>query len=787
MSELTLPMIPMRGMAIFPSMSMHVDVARAKSKAAIEQSMLSSQQIFLISQKEAAIGDPMLDDLAKVGCVCRIKQVLRIPGDTVRILAEGLYRAEIKAITTDEHMFEAVIKEAPDEFVYDHVQASALMRLITNVFEEYAQESGKVSPDILQSLKAVNDPSYFADLMTASILENEEQRQEILDIFDPVKRLEWLYEFLLSEIQIMEMEKKISVRVKRQIDQSQKEYYLREQVKAIQKELGEGDTEEAEELLQRIEQSDMSENARKKCLKELERMKRMPTGMPEGALIRTYLEWMLELPWQNQSTDNQDLDYASKILEADHYGLERVKERILEFLAVHALTNSMHGPILCLVGPPGVGKTSIARSIAKALGRSFIRMSLGGVRDEAEIRGHRRTYVGALPGKIIYHMRQAGTINPLFLLDEIDKMSSDFRGDPASAMLEVLDSEQNNAFSDHYLEVPYDLSKVMFITTANTSDTIPRPLLDRMELIQLSGYTDQEKLQIAKRHLLPRQIREHGLKEDCLSVSDEAILEIIDDYTREAGVRNLERRLGAICRKAAIEVVKNKAETISVTKENLENYLTDKKIHRGGANKKDSVGIVTGLAWTSVGGETLNIEAAAMPGSGELVLTGHLGEVMKESAMTGMGLIRANAEHWGISPDFHKKKDIHIHIPEGAMPKDGPSAGISMFSAMVSVLSGIPVRSDTAMTGEITLSGKVLPIGGLKEKALAAYRAGIRRIIIPSDNIEDISDIPQEICSEIEFIPVSEINQVLKNALVKMPVKKERSSGKAANNGDKKS
>ncbi len=786
MSELTLPMIPMRGMAIFPSMSMHVDVAREKSKAAIEHAMLSSQQIFLISQKEAAIEDPMLDDLAKVGCVCRIKQVLRIPGDTVRILAEGLYRAEIKAITSQEHMFEAVINEVADEFVYDHIQAAALMRLIMGVFEEYAQESGKVSSDIIQSLKAVNDPSYFADLMTASVLENDEQRQEMLDIFDPVKRLERLYEFLLSEIQIIEMEKKISVRVKRQIDQSQKEYYLREQVKAIQKELGEGDTEEIEELNQRINKSDMSDIAKKKALKELERMKRMPAGMPEGALIRTYLEWMLELPWSEESKDNEDLDYASEILEADHYGLQKVKERILEFLAVHTLTKSMHGPILCLVGPPGVGKTSIARSIAKALGRSFVRMSLGGVRDEAEIRGHRRTYVGALPGKIIYHMRQAGTVNPLFLLDEIDKMSSDFRGDPASAMLEVLDSEQNNSFSDHYLEVPYDLSKVMFITTANTSDTIPRPLLDRMELIQLSGYTDQEKLQIAKRHLLPRQIKEHGLKEASVTITDEALLKIINDYTREAGVRSLERRLGAICRKAAIEVVKNKTENITVDINNLEHYLSDKKIHRGDANKKDAIGIVTGLAWTSVGGETLNIETAVMPGSGELVLTGHLGDVMKESAMTGMGLIRANAESWGINPDFHKKKDIHIHIPEGAMPKDGPSAGISMFTAMVSVLSGIPVRCDTAMTGEITLSGSVLPIGGLKEKALAAYRAGIKRIIIPADNMEDISEIPEEIAGEIEFIPVSQINQVLKNILVRMPVKKE-SGRRAVNDGDKKS
>lgn len=674
MSELTLPMIPMRGTAIFPSMSMHVDVAREKSKAAIEHAMLSSQQIFLISQREAAVEEPMLDDLAKVGCVCRIKQVLRIPGDTVRILAEGLYRAEIKAITADEHMFEAVINEVSDEFLYDHVQAAALMRLIMGAFEEYAQESGKISTDIMQSLKAVNDPSYFADLMTASVLENEEQRQEILDIFDPVKRLEWLYEFLLSEIQIIEMEKKISVRVKRQIDKSQKEYYLREQVKAIQKELGEGESEEAEELENRIQQSDMNENAKKKALKELERMKRMPAGMPESALIRTYLEWMLELPWANQSKDNEDLDYASEILESEHYGLEKVKERILEFLAVHTLTKGMHGPILCLVGPPGVGKTSIARSVAKALGRNFVRMSLGGVRDEAEIRGHRRTYVGALPGKIIYHMRQAGTVNPL--------------------------------------------------------------------------------------------------------------LKIISDYTREAGVRNLERRLAAVCRKAAIAVVKNKSEQILVNCDNLEQYLSDKKIHRGDANKKDAVGIVTGLAWTSVGGETLNIETAVMPGNGELVLTGHLGDVMKESAVTGMGIIRANAERWGINSDFHKKKDIHIHIPEGAMPKDGPSAGISMFSAMVSALSNIKVRCDTAMTGEITLSGNVLPIGGLKEKALAAYRAGVKRVIIPSGNAEDISDIPQEIVGEMQFIPVDDINQVLENALVKMPVKRERAGGKAVKDGN---
>lgn len=787
MSQITLPMIPMRGAAIFPSMSMHVDVAREKSKAAIEHAMLAGQQVFLVSQKESAIEEPMLDDLAEVGCVCRIKQVLKIPGDTVRILAEGLYRAKIQAITADERMFEAIVNEAPDEFIYDRIQAAALMRLILETFEEYAQETGKISSDVMQSLKAVNDPAYFADLMAASVLEKEEQRQEMLDIFDPVKRLDRLYEFLTSEIQIIDMEKKISVRVKRQIDQSQKEYYLREQVKAIQKELGEGDTEEAEELRERIQDSDMNEEARKKAFKELERMKRMPAGMPEGALIRNYLEWMLELPWKKQSVDNEDLEYASEILEADHYGMQKVKERILEFLAVHTLTKSIHGPILCLVGPPGVGKTSIARSIAKALGRNFVRMSLGGVRDEAEIRGHRRTYVGALPGKILYWMRQAGTVNPLFLLDEIDKMSSDFRGDPASAMLEVLDSEQNNTFSDHFLEVPYDLSKVMFITTANNADTIPRPLLDRMEIIEVSGYTDQEKLQIAKRHLLIRQLREHGLEEGTVSLSDDALLAVINQYTREAGVRSLERHIGAICRKAAIEVVKNGADNIIITDGNLENYLTERKIHREDANKKDSVGIVTGLAWTSVGGETLNIEAAVMPGSGELVLTGQLGDVMKESARAGMGVIRTNSDKWGINPDFHKKKDIHIHIPEGAMPKDGPSAGISMFTAMVSVLTGIAVRCDTAMTGEITLSGNVLPIGGLKEKALAAYRAGIKRIIIPQSNMQDIAELPEEISQFIEFVPVTDIKGVLENILVKMPARKTADVDKRSKNGDKKS
>lgn len=765
MNIISIPMIPLRNITVFPNMSINLDIGRKKALAAIELAMLANQEIFLVAQKSSEVEDPTLEDLEKVGTVSRIKQVLKLPGETIRVLVEGLYRAELVAIGDNEDAFSALIIENIQEFKYDENEAEALMRIVLLEFEKYLQVTGKLPSDTVQSIKQIKNPSELADILAANVIENHEDRQRLLQVFDPIKRLELFYSILSKEVQISDLEKKIALRVKKQMDKTQKEYYLREQIKAISKELGDGETTESEELRQRINESDMPDEVKNKAIKELDRMTRMSPGMPEQSLIRTYLEWLLELPWKFETEDNLDLENARRILDENHYGMEKVKERILEFLAVHTLTGSMKGPIICLVGPPGVGKTSIAQSIATALNRKFVRMSLGGVRDEAEIRGHRRTYVGAMPGRIIFSMKQAGSINPLFLFDEIDKMSHDFRGDPASAMLEVLDSEQNNTFRDHFLEVPYDLSKVLFITTANSIDTIPRPLLDRMEIIELSSYTDFEKLQIAKRHLFVKQLKEHGIGEDMVTITDEAFLSIINDYTREAGVRNLERKLAALCRKIACKIVSKQIDKIQITPENLHDYLGAKKYHREDVNKRNAVGIATGLAWTSVGGETLSIEVSKMPGEGKLVLTGQLGDVMKESARAGLSILRANSENWGINKDFYKEMDIHIHIPEGAMPKDGPSAGVTMFTAMMSVLTNTPVRSDTAMTGEITLSGQVLPIGGLKEKALAAYRAGIRRIVIPEDNLKDIEEIPEEVSAKIEFMPVKNIEELLKHVL----------------------
>lgn len=765
MNIISIPMIPLRNITVFPNMSINLDIGRKKALAAIELAMLANQEIFLVAQKSSEVEDPTLEDLEKVGTVSRIKQVLKLPGETIRVLVEGLYRAELVAIGDNEDAFSALIIENIQEFKYDENEAEALMRIVLLEFEKYLQVTGKLPSDTVQSIKQIKNPSELADILAANVIENHEDRQRLLQVFDPIKRLELFYSILSKEVQISDLEKKIALRVKKQMDKTQKEYYLREQIKAISKELGDGETTESEELRQRINESDMPDEVKNKAIKELDRMTRMSPGMPEQSLIRTYLEWLLELPWKFETEDNLDLENARRILDENHYGMEKVKERILEFLAVHTLTGSMKGPIICLVGPPGVGKTSIAQSIATALNRKFVRMSLGGVRDEAEIRGHRRTYVGAMPGRIIFSMKQAGSINPLFLFDEIDKMSHDFRGDPASAMLEVLDSEQNNTFRDHFLEVPYDLSKVLFITTANSIDTIPRPLLDRMEIIELSSYTDFEKLQIAKRHLFVKQLKEHGIGEDMVTITDDAFLSIINDYTREAGVRNLERKLAALCRKIACKIVSKQIDKIQITPENLHDYLGAKKYHREDVNKRNAVGIATGLAWTSVGGETLSIEVSKMPGEGKLVLTGQLGDVMKESARAGLSILRANSENWGINKDFYKEMDIHIHIPEGAMPKDGPSAGVTMFTAMMSVLTNTPVRSDTAMTGEITLSGQVLPIGGLKEKALAAYRAGIRRIVIPEDNLKDIEEIPEEVSAKIEFMPVKNIEELLKHVL----------------------
>lgn len=771
-----IPCLPLRGLTVFPYMVLHFDVGRHKSIAALEEAMINDQELLLVTQKDAKMDDPGFEDIYHVGTVSKIKQLLKLPGDTIRVLVEGLRRGRIvKCISTDPY-FEVEIEEIEENDPEPgNLEQEALMRSVLDIFEDYVKLGNRVSPDILISVNAIEKPGQLADIIATNVLVKVEDKQSILEAFDPQDRLEKLYGILTREIQILEIERKINQRVKKQIDKLQREYYLREQLKAIQKELGEKDGigEEVEEYKRKIEMAQLPEEAYEKAMKELDRLYRMPPGSPEIGIIRTYLDWLVELPWNIETEDNTDIKKAAKILDEDHYGLEKVKERVLEYLAVHQLTQQMKGPILCFVGPPGVGKTSIARSIARALNRKFVRMSLGGVRDEAEIRGHRRTYVGAIPGRIIASIKQAGTKNPVFLFDEIDKMSSDFRGDPASAMLEVLDPEQNFAFRDHYLEVPFDLSKVMFLTTANTLETIPRPLLDRMEVIQISGYTEEEKVHIASRYLIPKQVKEHGLKEGSVQISERAIRDIINYYTREAGVRNLERQIATICRKAARQILETNQMRIRITNGNLKRYLGVPIYRYEKAEQHNQAGIVTGLAWTAVGGDTLFVEAIHMPGSGKLVLTGQLGDVMKESAQAGFSYIRAKARDLGIDPNFYNNTDIHVHIPEGAIPKDGPSAGITMTTAIISALTGIPARSDVAMTGEITLRGRVLPVGGLKEKVLAAHRAGITKVIIPAENEKDLKEIPENVKRKVKIILVDHMDQVLEHALVEVPKPKQ--------------
>jgi len=771
-----IPCLPLRGLTVFPYMVLHFDVGRQKSIAALEEAMINDQELLLVTQKDAKMDDPGFDDIYHVGTVSKIKQLLKLPGDTIRVLVEGLRRGRIiECISTDPY-FEVKIEEIEEtDPEPGNLEQEALMRSMLDIFEDYVKLGNRVSPDTLISVNAVEKPGQLADIIAANVLVKIEDKQSILEAFDPRDRLEKLYGILTREIQILEIERKINQRVKKQIDKLQREYYLREQLKAIQKELGEKDGigEEVDEYRRKIEEAQLPEEAYEKAMKELDRLSRMPQGSPEIGIIRTYLDWLVELPWNVETEDNTDIKRAAKILDEDHYGLEKVKERVLEYLAVHQLTQQMKGPILCFVGPPGVGKTSIARSIARALNRKFVRMSLGGVRDEAEIRGHRRTYVGAIPGRIIASIKQAGTRNPIFLFDEIDKMSSDFRGDPASAMLEVLDPEQNFAFRDHYLEVPFDLSKVMFLTTANTLETIPRPLLDRMEVIHISGYTEEEKLHIASRYLIPKQVREHGLKEGSVQIPERAIRDIINYYTREAGVRNLERQIATICRKAARQILETNQQRVRITGGNLKRYLGVPIYRYEKAGQHDQAGIVTGLAWTAVGGETLLVEAIHMPGTGKLVLTGQLGDIMKESAQAGFSYIRSKVRDFGIDPDFYNNTDIHVHIPEGAIPKDGPSAGITMTTAIISALTGIPARSDVAMTGEITLRGRVLPIGGLKEKVLAAHRAGITKVIIPAENEKDMREIPENVKRKVKIVLVEHMDQVLEHALVEVPKPKQ--------------
>ena len=762
-----LPLIPLRGITVFPYMIMHFDIGREASINALEEAMVNDQLIFLASQKKAEINEPTPDDFYKVGTVSKIKQMLKLPGDTIRILVEGISRARIADILQeDPHFVVEVIEQVDQIEITKDIETDALMRSVINAFTEYIEVDNKISPEVLLNISEIDMPGRLADTIASNIILNPNKRQEVLEAFDPKLRLETLYRILLEEIQILEIEQKISERVKKQINKVQKEYYLREQMKAIQKELGEDENivEEVDEYKQKLKKLKLSKELNEKIEREINRLSKLVPSSAETGVIRNYIDWALNLPWNKETKDTLDIRKSARILDEDHYGLEKVKERILEYLAIRQLSKTMKGPILCLVGPPGVGKTSIAKSIARSLDREFARMSLGGVRDEAEIRGHRRTYVGAIPGRIITAIRQVKSKNPVFLFDEVDKLASDFRGDPAAALLEVLDPEQNHDFTDHYLEFPFSLSKVMFITTANSVDTIPRPLLDRMEVIRIAGYTEEEKLKIAEIHLLPKQIEEHGLKEENLKVSKKAIRDIINYYTRESGVRNLERQLANLCRKTAKRIVEEKITSVNITPRNLKRYLGNPIYRYEMANIRDEVGIVRGLAWTPVGGDTLSVEVTPMQGEGELVLTGQLGDIMKESAKAGISYIRSRVDDLKINPDFHKDLDIHIHIPEGAIPKDGPSAGVAMATAVISALTDIPVYKDVAMTGEITLRGRILPIGGVKEKVLAANRAGIKKVILPVDNEKDMEDIPGNVKRRLEFVFAEHMDDVLKHA-----------------------
>jgi len=763
-----LPLLPLRGILVFPYMVIHLDVGREKSIAAIDQAMISDRIICLATQKDAQIDEPTPEDIYDVGTIAEIKQLLKLPGGTLRVLVEGLQRAKIKKYIEMEPFFRVEVTPSHDE-VEKTSEIQALTRSLIYQFEQYVKLSKRIPPETAVTVVNLEEPGRLADVVASHLTLKIEDKQRILEALDVKKRLEILLEILARELEIVEIERRINLRVRKQMEKTQKEYYLREQLKAIQRELGEKDERvaEGEEYREKIKEAKLPQEVEEKALKEVEKLEKMPPMAAEATVVRNYLDWLLALPWNRRTKDRLDIKLAEQILEEDHYGLEKVKSRILEYLAVRKLAKKMKGPILCFVGPPGVGKTSLAKSIARALERKFVRISLGGVRDEAEIRGHRRTYVGALPGRIIQGMRNAGSQNPVFLLDEIDKMSMDFRGDPSAALLEVLDPEQNNSFSDHYIELPFDLSHVMFITTANNLYAIPRPLLDRMEVIHIPGYTEEEKLAIAEKYLLPKQIKEHGLKPKNLKISSNTLLKIIREYTRESGVRNLERQIASLCRKAAKEIVTKNVEEVKITVSNLEQYLGIPKYRYGIAEAEDEVGVATGLAWTEVGGDVMFIEVSVLKGNGKLYLTGKLGEVMKESAQAGFSYIRSKAKELGIEENFHEKYDIHIHVPEGAIPKDGPSAGITMATAMVSALSGQKVRKDVAMTGEITLRGKVLPIGGLKEKILAAKRAGIKTIIIPHENRKELEEIAPQVKRGLKFILVKQMDEVLEEALIR--------------------
>lgn len=766
-----IPLIPLRGISVFPNMVIHFDVGRGKSIEALEKAMIDDSLILLCTQKDPKIDEPNTDDFYHVGTVARIKQMLKLPGGSIRVLVEGISRGKVISIIQEEPYFEAEIEDMvydPEDLEVDK-ELEAAMRLIIDDLEEYISLSSKVSAEVLISISEIDDPGRLADVVSSYIVLKQEDYQMVLETFDFYDRLEILHGILQEEIELLKIEDKINQRVKKQISKVQKEYYLREQLRAIQKELGGNDdlTEDIDEYREKIKKLKMPKEVKEKALKEVDRLAKTSPHSAEVGVIRTYLDWIIELPWNKETKEKVDIKVARQVLDEDHYGLEDVKERILEFIAIRKLTNSMKGPILCLVGPPGVGKTSIAKSISRALNRKYVRMSLGGVRDEAEIRGHRRTYVGSMPGRIISSLKKAGSKNPLFLLDEIDKVSSDFRGDPASALLEVLDPEQNSTFTDHFLDVPFDLSKIFFITTANTTSSIPAPLLDRMEVIRISGYTDEEKLQIALRYLLPKQMAEHGLTKEELVVSETAIKGLINYYTREAGVRNLERNIANLCRKAAKRIVEEDIKSVRINIGNLERYLGAKKYRFDEVDTKNQIGVANGLAWTAVGGETLSVEVTTMKGTGKLQLTGKLGDVMKESAMTGVSYIRANSSLLNIEEDFYKEMDIHIHVPEGAIPKDGPSAGITITTSVISALSNTPVYRDLAMTGEITLRGRVLPVGGIKEKVLAAHRMGVKKVLLPFENKKDLDEIPDKVKKKMDFVLVKRMDEVLEHALVR--------------------
>ncbi|QNO13668.1 endopeptidase La [Alkalicella caledoniensis] len=759
-----LPLMPLRGIIVFPNMIIHLDVGREKSVSALNAAMVKNSEIILVTQKDSKTDEPSHNDLYEYGTLAEVKQVLKLPGGTIRVLVEGVNRVRINEYLEGEKYFQVDV-DVIVESEQMNTEMEALMRNTLFQFEQYIKLSKKVPPDTLEVVEHINEPGRLADLITSHLTLKIEQKQQVLEAFEPKERLLKVLEILTKEIQILEIEKTINSRVKKQMEKTQKEYYLREQIKAIQKELGDTQREEVDEYRKKLALLKVPNETKEKIEKEIDKLERMAPNAAENSVLRNYLDWVLALPWDNHTKDRLDIQHAEKILDEDHYGLAKVKERILEFLAVRQLASSTRSPIICLVGPPGVGKTSLAKSIARSLEREFVRISLGGVRDEAEIRGHRRTYVAALPGRIIQGMKNAGSTNPVFLLDEIDKMSMDFRGDPSAALLEVLDPEQNSTFSDHFVELPFDLSSVLFVTTANALHPIPRPLLDRMEVIYIEGYTEDEKLTIAKRYLVPRKMKEHGLDISQFTISDQALTKVIREYTREAGVRNLERVCATLCRKGAKQIVSNQ-ENVKVTVQNLHTFLGAPKFRWGEIEEKDEVGVATGLAWTETGGDILAIEVTTMAGSGKLSLTGKLGEVMQESGRTALSLIRSRAEDLGIDPEFYKNKDIHIHVPEGAIPKDGPSAGITMATALLSALSNKGISRNVAMTGEITLRGKVLPIGGVKEKVLAAHRAGIKTVILPKDNKKDIDDIPSNVRKKIKVKFAERIEEVWEIALV---------------------